>query len=79
MDNCLGREESGIIMLGSLVEDCLLSKRWVRSASSDSKKVTRWLQNPLGFLDRMQALIFISSTEETPYLINIPGSLSGSL
>ena len=37
MGNSLGREESGIIILGNLGKVCLNSKRWLRSASTEQK------------------------------------------
>lgn len=39
----LGREELGIIIVGSLGEGFRYSKRWVRSAFTDSRVVTRSL------------------------------------
>lgn len=39
----LGKEESGMIVLGNLGEGLLYSKRWVGSASTDSQKITRSL------------------------------------
>jgi hypothetical protein len=61
------REESGIIILGGLSEVCLCSKNWVRSVSTDSKKINRSLRKSiLSFLDGMQVFDFVSSIEEKP-------------
>lgn len=68
MSSSLGREESGITFLENLGEVCFYSKRWVRSASTDGKKVTRWLTKSICRLLDGKAGIFISFSEKAPHV-----------
>ena len=62
----LGREESGMIVLGNLGEVHLYSKRRVRSASTDSQEVTKSLTQSTSSILACNTCIFISSTEKMP-------------
>ena len=59
MGNSIGREDSRITILENLNAVCLYSKRWVRSASAESIKVSRSLTKAmLSFLGGIQVFDF---------------------